>query len=59
MAPEMIQEEALADPKIDMWGLGVILYRMLYNKYPFLISNKKYDRETAFADIVGNQLIIP
>lgn len=48
MAPEMIQEEATADPKIDMWSLGIILYRMLYNKYPFLIHNKKYDRETAF-----------
>ncbi|CAD8048123.1 unnamed protein product [Paramecium sonneborni] len=59
MAPEMIQEEATADPKIDMWSLGIILYRMLYNKYPFLIQNKKYDRETAFSDIVNNALNIP
>ncbi|CAK56047.1 unnamed protein product (macronuclear) [Paramecium tetraurelia] len=59
MAPEMIQEEATADPKIDMWGLGIILYRMLYNKYPFLIQNKKYDRDTAFSDIINNNLIIP
>jgi serine/threonine-protein kinase ULK/ATG1 len=59
MAPEMIQEEAVADPKIDMWSLGVIVYRMLYNKYPFLVQNKKYDKETAFADIVNNPLTFP
>lgn len=42
-----------------MWGLGVILYRMLYGSFPFLIQNKKYDRERAFEDIVKNPLKIP
>lgn len=49
----------MADAKIDMWGLGVILYRMLYQKFPFLLANKKYDRERAFEDIVVNPLVIP
>lgn len=60
MAPELIREEAVADPKIDIWSLGIILYRMLYSgNYPFLIPGKKYNRETAFMDIIGNDLIIP
>lgn len=49
MAPEMIKEEAQADAKIDMWALGVILFRMLFGgAFPYLVGNKKYNKDTAF-----------
>ena len=42
-----------------MWSFGVILYRLLFNRFPFLLPNKKYDRDKAFSDILDNPLLIP
>lgn len=59
LAPELIQKTA-AGPKVDMWSLGVILHKMLFNnKYPFLDPNKNYDIPHAFKDIIRNKLVIP
>ena len=34
MAPEIVKGEAYCC-KVDVWSLGVILYRLCYLKYPF------------------------
>lgn len=54
MAPELINEEAAADPKVDMWSLGVVIYRMLFGgQFPFLDPHRKYEaRHQAFHDIL-------
>lgn len=35
MAPELLRGELYTN-KSDLWSLGVILYQMLYNRYPYL-----------------------
>ena len=60
MAPELIQKQDVANAKVDMWSLGIILYKILFhNKYPFLDSNESYDIGKAFKDIIANKLHIP
>ena len=58
IAPELIQKEN-ASSKVDIWSLGVILYRLMFCRFPFLDPNKKYDINSVFEDIVSNKLIIP
>ena len=50
-----------ADAKVDMWSLGVILYKLLFsNKYPYLDPTEEdYDIHKVFRDIKQNQLTIP
>ena len=35
MSPEVLIKKAPANPSMDIWALGVILYRMIYGVYPF------------------------
>jgi len=42
MAPEIIERTPHSYP-CDMWSLGIILYLMLSNKYPFDIKNIEYE----------------
>jgi serine/threonine protein kinase len=49
-----------ADSKIDIWSLGIILYRMLFSgAFPFVKTNKKLTKECVFKDILDNNLEIP
>ena len=43
MAPEVLKGEDY-DDKSDIWSLGVILYKMMFNKYPFLPDNNSYSQ---------------
>jgi serine/threonine-protein kinase len=35
MSPEQISDSKTVDPRTDIWAMGVILYEMLTNVYPF------------------------
>lgn len=59
IAPELVRKEA-ASAKVDMWSLGIILYRMMYNSaYPFLDPSVKYTVTSALRDIIHKKLDLP
>lgn len=35
MPPEILEKRAYNPKKADIWSLGVLLYRLLFNRYPF------------------------
>lgn len=35
MPPEILQKKSYNPKKADIWSLGVLLYRILYNRYPY------------------------
>jgi len=39
MAPEILNSKASAAPSMDIWALGVILYRIIFGVYPFEGNN--------------------
>jgi carbon catabolite-derepressing protein kinase len=40
MPPEILEKRAYNPKKADIWSLGVLLYRLLYNRYPFNAKNE-------------------
>jgi serine/threonine protein kinase len=40
MAPEMLQKNRQYDNKVDMWGLGTVIYTMLSSKVPFFCTGE-------------------
>jgi serine/threonine protein kinase len=60
MAPELYMRASNSGSKVDMWSLGVILYKMLFeNRYPYLDPTVEYDINKIFRDIRANNLHIP
>lgn len=51
MAPEMVQRQPYG-ARVDVWGLGVMLYELLCLKKPFRGSN----REALYAEITGREI---
>lgn len=41
MSPEMLTPAASYNEKTDIWSSGVVLYVLLYNKFPFSGNNEK------------------
>ncbi len=44
----------MADPAADIWAMGIILYMVLFNKYPF-----EGDGETLTKNIIGAKWRLP
>jgi serine/threonine protein kinase len=60
MAPELYMRANNSNTKVDMWSLGVIVYKMLFdNRYPYLDPTVEYDINKIFRDIRANNLHIP
>jgi serine/threonine protein kinase len=42
MAPEIFKKE-IYDNKVDVWAVGVLLFRMLFGDFPFKSINMEYE----------------
>ena len=68
-APELLLGEAF-DNKVDLWSIGVILYSLYYNEYPYNGNNQvsmfmqiqknklKKSKNNAFNDLINKLLVI-
>jgi serine/threonine protein kinase len=46
MAPEVLSGEInLANPQMDIWALGVMMFLMLYGFHPFLPKKERFCKE--------------
>ena len=41
MSPEVLIKNAPANPSMDVWALGIILYKMIFGSYPFEGDTRK------------------
>ena len=55
MAPEMIDGEKGYSYQVDIWSLGIILYKLIIGKFPFESNNK----EELFNKIKNEQIKFP
>jgi len=39
MAPEILNREKMYGKRVDVWALGVLMYRCLFGKFPFCGDN--------------------
>lgn len=54
MAPEVLKGEInLANPAMDIWAVGIIMYIMLYGQHPFM-KDKHTDLKTLLQNIINN-----
>jgi len=46
MAPEVLKGEVnLANPQMDIWALGIMMFIMLYGFHPFLLKKERYSKD--------------
>jgi serine/threonine protein kinase len=41
MAPEIVNKKSYLGPPVDIWSLGVLLFRTVCGHYPFIGKYKK------------------
>ena len=41
MAPEIVKRIPYKGPEVDIWAIGIMVYRMLTGCYPFMAQNDK------------------
>jgi len=60
MAPEMFKNKEYNPEKVDIWGLGIILYELLYNSIPWKIANTSDDNYKNYLELIQrNSNILP
>ena len=56
MTPEMISNtKSTASPAMDVWAIGIMLYCMLFNKFPFTGNTKDETKQK----ITNNPYVLP
>jgi len=64
MAPEVLKNDInLANPSMDIWALGIMIFHMLYGFHPFFSKKeritKDYDIKVLTQRIINDPLEIP
>jgi len=65
MAPEVLKgEKSLANPAMDIWSTGMMMYLMLFGFHPFLppkyrFSNESYPQKELVQNIINLEVQIP
>jgi serine/threonine protein kinase len=65
MAPEVLNGDiSIANPSMDIWALGMMMFMMLYGFHPFLperfrYNKDAYDLKSLIQNIINNKFEIP
>ncbi len=53
MAPEVLKGEInLANPSMDIWALGIMLFIMIYGYHPFLTERERVTKEYDIKELI-------
>ena len=64
MSPEVLKGDInLANPSMDIWALGIMMFLMLFGFHPFITKeeriSKQYDVKVVMQRIINDQVFIP
>lgn len=59
MAPELLDESAPAGAQADIWSLGVVLYELLGDRYPFPVASGLPDNPFLLGSRILDELHVP
>ena len=53
MAPEVLNGDVnLANPAMDLWALGMMMFQMLYGFHPFLPTKLRYSKDYDLKELI-------